>query len=64
MKKDDYITELPIGFSMAIAKNPKALTGFSNMSEAEQQEIIDKCHNVTSKSEMQQIVDSIVSSQG
>lgn len=60
MKKDNYTTELPLGFSMAMAKNPKALTNFSNLSEVEQQEIIDKCHSVASKSEMQQIVDSIV----
>lgn len=60
MKKDNHITELPLGFSMAMAKNPKALTGFSNLSEVEQQEIIDRCHNAASKSEMQQIVDSII----
>lgn len=59
MRKEDNITELPLGFSMAMAKNPKALTDFSNMSDAQQRELIQKCHNVTSKSEMQKLVDSI-----
>lgn len=59
MRKEDKITELPLGFSMAMAKNPRALTDFSNMSDAQQRELINRCHNVTSKTEMQQLVNSI-----
>lgn len=59
MENKSHITELPLGFSMAMAKNPEALSSFSSMSDAEQRELIDRCHNVTSKQEMQQLVNSI-----
>lgn len=60
MEQNKFINELPLGFSMAMAKNPQALTRFSAMSDEQQHSIIEQCHNVTSKKEMQSLVNSIV----
>ncbi len=50
---------LPVGFSMALAMNPKAMERFSAMSEREQQEVLRRSRQLDSKSEMQQLVASL-----
>ena len=50
--------EIPIGFGMALAMNPEAMKKFSDLPEARQKAIIEGTHNVNSKSEMQQYVDT------
>ncbi len=52
--------ELPLGFAMALAQNPKAMQKFSNFSEEQKKEIINGTHNMHSKEEMQQYVNSLV----
>ncbi len=52
--------ELPLGFAMALAQNPKAMQKFSNLSEAQKRQIIEGTHNMHSKDEMQQYVNSLV----
>ena len=52
--------EIPIGFAMALAKNPEALEKFSMFSEMEKQEIIEGTHSVQSKEEMEQYVKSLL----
>jgi len=52
--------ELPLGFAMALAKNPQAMQKFSNLSEAQKKQIIDGTHNMHSKDEMQQYVNSLL----
>lgn len=50
---------LPLGFSFALAQNPDAMQVFSNLSESKQQEILQKSHAVSSKDEMQALVNSL-----
>ena len=56
----DYY-KVPIGFGMALAMNPSALRAYSAMTEAQQQNILDKARNVRSEREMHRIVNGIVS---
>lgn len=51
--------ELPLGFSFALAMNPDAMQKFSNLPESRKSEVLDKARNVSSKSEMQSLVDGL-----
>lgn len=53
--------KIPVGLGMALAQRPKAMEKFATLSEAKKQEIIDGTHKVSSKKEMQQYVDRIIS---
>ena len=55
--------ELPMGFSMALAKNPAALAAFSAMSPQERQTVIEGTHRVRSAAEMRQYVAALRGSQ-
>ena len=52
-------TDLPLGFGFALAHNPDAMKVFSNLSEARQTEILQKAHSVSSKAEMQMLVNHL-----
>lgn len=52
-------TELPLGFSFALAMNPEAMKCFSGLSPSQQADIVHKAHTVTSKSEMQALVNNL-----
>ncbi len=51
--------KVPIGFGMALARNPVALNAYSAMTEAQKQAILNMAHNARSEAEMHQIVDGI-----
>lgn len=53
--------EMPIGLGMALAQNPEAMQKFASLSENKKQEIINGTHSVSSKEEMRQYVDRIIS---
>ena len=53
------LSELPMGFGMALAKNTKALTAFASLSEERRRAVIDGTHAIRSKREMQQYVDGL-----
>ncbi len=53
--------EMPVGLGMALAQRPDALEKFAALSEAKKQEIINGIHSVSSKEEMRQYVDKIIS---
>ena len=55
----DPLKDLPLGFGMALVQNEKALLRFGEMSEAQKRQILERVHNVSSKTEMQAFVDSI-----
>lgn len=55
--------EMPLGFGFALAQNPQAMEKFSNLPKAEQTAILQKAHAVSSKSEMQSLVNDL-SAQG
>jgi uncharacterized protein YdeI (YjbR/CyaY-like superfamily) len=54
----DYY-QVPIGFGMALARNPKALNAYSAMTEDQKQAIISQAHNARSEQEMSRIVNGI-----
>lgn len=53
--------EMPIGFGMALAMNPEAMQKFASLPENKKQEIIRGTHSVSSKAEMKQYVEDILS---
>ena len=48
--------EIPIGFSMELAKNTQAMSAFSTMSESQRNNVIETAKNIKSKQEMEQYV--------
>lgn len=54
--------EMPIAFGMALAMNPKAMEKFVVLPENVKQEIISGTHSVSSKAEMREYVEKILSS--
>jgi len=55
--------DLPLGFSFALAQNPNAMKTFMDLSQSGQEEILQKARSVSSKSEMQSLVNDL-SAQG
>ncbi len=53
--------DLPLGFGMALAQNEPAMKKFESLSENEKMSFVEKTHSVNSKSEMQSLVESLVS---
>lgn len=53
------LQDLPMGFGMALVQNEPALKRFSAMDKTQQQIILDHTHQIQSKSEMQDFVNSI-----
>ena len=60
----EILSELPMGFGMALARNTQAMECFASLSEQQQQEIVGRTHSVQSKKEMQRLVDSLVTGEG
>ena len=51
--------ELPIGFGFALAQNPEAMQVFTRLPEARQAKIVQRARAVSSKQEIQTLVDSL-----
>ena len=51
--------DLPLGFAFALAQRPEAMQTFSNLPATEKSEILQKAHNVSSKAEMQSLVNRL-----
>ncbi len=51
--------EMPVGFAMALAMNPKAMQKFAFLSEEKKQEIVEGTHSIKSKEEMHRYVDAL-----
>lgn len=51
--------EIPIGLGMALAQNTEALDRFALLSPDERKSVITGAHNVNSRQEMREYVDSI-----
>lgn len=60
----DPIRDLPMGFGMALLQNQRAYRAFASLSPARQQEILQATHAVSSKAEMQALVDRLAQPQG
>lgn len=53
--------ELPLGFGMALAQNEAAMQRFEAMTTAEKEAVIRKTRDVTSRREMQSLVNNLLS---
>ncbi len=53
-------SEIPVGFAMALAMNPRAMQTFASLSEDKKQAIIEGTHSVKNKDEMHRYVDTLV----
>lgn len=56
--------ELPLGFGMALAQNESAMKSFEQLTEEKKQDVVQKTHSITSKSEMAAFVNSLASDTG
>lgn len=53
------INNLPIGFVMGMSMKKDAMDAYSELTEAEKEEIINECRDAKSKSEMERIIDRL-----
>jgi len=53
-----YSSDMPMGLTQALARNPAALDRFANLSESEKESLINGVHGIRSKEEMRAYVDS------
>lgn len=53
------VNDMPLGLGMALAKNIEAMNYFSNLTKPQQMEVIEHTHEIRSKQEMQDYVDSL-----
>ena len=51
-------TELPMGFTMHLAQNQKAMAEFSKLTEEEQRNVVENARKINSYEEMRNYVDS------
>jgi len=51
--------DVPLGFGFALVQNPEAMKYFSALSEEKQSEILQQARSVSSRAEMQSLVDSL-----
>lgn len=51
--------ELPIGFTMELAMNPKAMKCFSGMPVSQQEQVVDRARNLKSHEEMRSYVENM-----
>ena len=50
---------MPIGFGLSLAANAKSMEAFSNMSDAEKTEVVERSRQMQSKAEMERFVSSL-----
>ncbi|WP_444433663.1 hypothetical protein [Ruminococcus sp.] len=51
--------DMPLGFVNALAKNESAMLKFAHMEKDEKEIVLEKAHIVSSKQEMQNLINSI-----
>lgn len=51
--------ELPLGFGFALSQNPEAMKHFASLPAAGQNELLRQAHGISSKDEMQALVNSL-----
>lgn len=59
MQTPDKENELPLGFSIALAKNNSAMEYFSTLTPAHRREVLAHTHTIRSKEEMEKFVDNL-----
>ncbi len=56
---DNENNELPLGFGIALTKNPTAMEYFSTLTPAHKREVIAHTHTIRSKEEMERFVEKL-----
>lgn len=56
---DDYSHEIPEGLGFSMAMNEKAMSNFGRMTEEQKRAVIEESKLVTSKNEMEKLVNRI-----
>ncbi len=56
--------DLPLGLGMAFAQNERAMAKFESMSDADKRAFVERSHNVSSRTEMDALVNSLTDSTG
>ncbi len=56
---NSILSELPMGFGMALMQDERAFRAFSAMNDAEQKRVIEGTRQVRSESEMKAYVDKL-----
>lgn len=51
--------DMPMGFSFQLGMNPKAMDVYANLNDEEKRQVVEAARNVTTKSEMNQIVEGL-----
>lgn len=59
LNMDREMDEVPIGFSLAMIGDIRAMNAFAGMSEDERREVIEEARNVTSKAEMEKLIERL-----
>lgn len=55
----DNSYDMPLGFAMALASNPRAMNVFMKMENEKQDRVIEQAKSTKTKREMQQLVDHL-----
>ena len=55
----NVLSELPLGFGMALAQYPEAMKSFSDMDKSQKQRVLDEIHGIESKKAMQAYVKTL-----
>ena len=58
-QQSNPISELPMGFAMALAMQPTAMQHYATLPDGQKSEILARAKTVQSKSEMQSLVNSL-----
>lgn len=58
-QNNNSMTELPMGFAMALAMQPNAMQHYATLPDGQKSEILSRAKAVQSKSEMQSLVNSL-----
>jgi len=57
--KADNRYDMPMGFSFQLGLNQKALNAYAKLDDQEKRNVLEAARNVSSKSEMRQIVEGL-----
>ncbi len=60
VEETNWMSELPMGFVMALAGNTAAMQAFGRLPKKEQSQVVAKAKQVSSRQEMNQLVDGLV----
>ena len=55
-READNSYDMPMGLSFQLGANPRAMDAYARLKDEEKRQVVEAARNVTSKSEMHQIV--------